>query len=202
MDATDTTAASTRERILESAEEVFGRRGYDAASIADIAHASGVSTGLIYYHFKDKESLLRALIERASDLFGPPTRDTLEGAGSAADRLRAFIDTRVRIALAHQNLVRILMRPLTDPEGALATEVLAGVAESVEAIAHVIETGIEAGEFEPVNPYAAAESLFALLHTRVVAGALDAPYSGRIASDADELAGFIARLFLNGLCRC
>ncbi|MBE0477303.1 MAG: TetR/AcrR family transcriptional regulator [Coriobacteriia bacterium] len=196
------TEPTTRDRILECAEELFGRRGYDAASIADIAQACGVSTGLIYYHYTDKESLLRALVERAGTLFGPPTRTALEGEGSPTERLAAFIEARVRVTLEHHNLVRILMRPMTDPEGALAGEVLAGISQSIQAIASVIAEGIETGEFEPVDPYLAAESLFALLHTRVVAGALAAPHSELVASEPADLAAFITGLFLQGITRC
>ena len=49
--------STARERIVETAGSMFAERGFDGVSVADIAAASGISTGLIYYHFKDKQAL-------------------------------------------------------------------------------------------------------------------------------------------------
>ena len=67
----DTDKAGAHDRILAAAEELFGRKGYDAVSTAEIAAAADVSTALIYYHFDDKESLLRALLLRSSAVSSP-----------------------------------------------------------------------------------------------------------------------------------
>jgi AcrR family transcriptional regulator len=49
-------------QILEGARQVFLSRGFDAASMNDIARAAGVSKGTIYFHFESKETLFEALI--------------------------------------------------------------------------------------------------------------------------------------------
>ncbi|MDP6931179.1 MAG: helix-turn-helix domain-containing protein, partial [Planctomycetota bacterium] len=46
------------ERILQAAVRLFGRKGYHASSIADIADEAGVAAGTIYLYFKRKEDLL------------------------------------------------------------------------------------------------------------------------------------------------
>lgn len=56
--------AQTRAEILEAAAQVFARRGYDGASIAEIAEAAGFSHGAVYSNFADKEDLFLALYER------------------------------------------------------------------------------------------------------------------------------------------
>jgi AcrR family transcriptional regulator len=45
-------------KILEAAAALFGREGYQAASMLDVARAAGVSKGLLHYHFSSKEHLL------------------------------------------------------------------------------------------------------------------------------------------------
>jgi AcrR family transcriptional regulator len=55
-------AQVTRDTIVAGAAEVFGRRGYGLASIADIATASGVTKGALYFHFPSKDELARAVI--------------------------------------------------------------------------------------------------------------------------------------------
>lgn len=53
-----------RRQILDGAHEVFLTRGFDNASMSDIAAAANVSKGTLYVYFEDKEHLFVALIER------------------------------------------------------------------------------------------------------------------------------------------
>ncbi|KAB2861105.1 MAG: TetR/AcrR family transcriptional regulator [Anaerolineae bacterium] len=54
----------TRQRLLDAAEEVFSRMGYEAASVLDITEAANVSKRTFYLHFNDKEELIEALAMR------------------------------------------------------------------------------------------------------------------------------------------
>ncbi|BBG01800.1 MULTISPECIES: TetR/AcrR family transcriptional regulator [Pseudonocardia] len=55
-------AARTREVLLQAAAEVFAERGYDGASVDEIAGAAGVSVGSIYSRFGSKRNLFRQLM--------------------------------------------------------------------------------------------------------------------------------------------
>ena len=57
-------ADSARERILAAAERRFAERGVSATALREIAAASGVAINLISYHFKTKDELLEAVLER------------------------------------------------------------------------------------------------------------------------------------------
>jgi AcrR family transcriptional regulator len=54
----------SREQILEAALELFSHCGYRATSIRDIAAKAGVSTGNVYHHFADKETIFRTLLDQ------------------------------------------------------------------------------------------------------------------------------------------
>ena len=56
--------ASSRERILQKAERVFGAYGFDGASMRQVAEAADVPVALVSYHFGSKEGLYRAVFER------------------------------------------------------------------------------------------------------------------------------------------
>ena len=56
-------ASDTRDRIVDSARELFWMRGYEATSLADIAEHSGARTGSIYYFFKSKADILDAVLD-------------------------------------------------------------------------------------------------------------------------------------------
>lgn len=58
---------ATRRRLLEAAESLFVRAGYDGASMSDVAERAGVAVGTLYHHFPDKRALLLALIDDWGD---------------------------------------------------------------------------------------------------------------------------------------
>jgi AcrR family transcriptional regulator len=60
-DAVDDSAK--RRQIVEGARDVFLSRGFDAASMGDIAKAAGVSKGTLYVYFKDKDELFSAIVK-------------------------------------------------------------------------------------------------------------------------------------------
>jgi TetR/AcrR family acrAB operon transcriptional repressor len=59
-------ALETRERLLDAAETVFRERGVTRTSLAEVATAAGMTRGAVYWHFKDKADLFRAMCDRAT----------------------------------------------------------------------------------------------------------------------------------------
>jgi AcrR family transcriptional regulator len=59
---TDAEDSAKRRQIIEGARSVFLSRGFDAASMGDIAKAAGVSKGTLYVYFKDKDELFSAIV--------------------------------------------------------------------------------------------------------------------------------------------
>ncbi len=55
--------SAKRRQIIEGARAVFLSRGFDAASMGDIAKAAGVSKGTLYVYFKDKDELFAAIVQ-------------------------------------------------------------------------------------------------------------------------------------------
>ena len=61
--STYATSARTREALIMAAGELFAQRGLDAVSTRAIAEHAGENVGSIHYHFKNKEGLLKAIME-------------------------------------------------------------------------------------------------------------------------------------------
>ena len=57
----------TRRKLLQAAELLFSRRGYEATGMAEVAERAGVGVGTLYHHFPDKRALLLALIDDWGD---------------------------------------------------------------------------------------------------------------------------------------
>src|SRR6187455_1635177 len=65
------TAADTKTRILDAADEIFVRRGIDGAHMQEIADQAGVNEALLHYHFQSKAELARAVWLRIASSFVP-----------------------------------------------------------------------------------------------------------------------------------
>lgn len=91
--------ALSRERILDAASEIAAERGYEGTSIGAVSAKCGLPASSIYWHFKDKDDLLAAVIERSFGSWlnawrfgdeGPPAERL---AGAATQIAKALMDS-------------------------------------------------------------------------------------------------------------
>ncbi|MBI2964761.1 MAG: TetR/AcrR family transcriptional regulator [Chloroflexi bacterium] len=96
---------ATRARILEAAESVFADKGYHDALVDEVAEATSLSKGGVYFHFPSKESLFFAVLDRLADRLiaraeresaGQPT--ALAGADAALVAVFSALSKRRRLA--------------------------------------------------------------------------------------------------------
>ncbi len=82
---------TTRDRIVEAADQLFYRQGYEPTSFSDIADSVQISRGNFYYHFKSKDEILNAVINvRLANTRAMLEQWETEGE-QPADRIRSFI---------------------------------------------------------------------------------------------------------------
>jgi len=82
---------ATRDHIVEAADRLFYRQGFEHTSFSDIADAVRISRGNFYYHFRSKDDILDAVIDlRLANTRAMLERWEREG-GAPAGRIRAFI---------------------------------------------------------------------------------------------------------------
>ena len=84
-------ASETRQQIVDVADRLFYERGYEATSFAHIAGDVGLSRGNFYYHFRTKDEILDAVIERRMATTGAMLEAWGRDAETPADRIRSFI---------------------------------------------------------------------------------------------------------------
>ncbi len=86
---------STRAQIVEAADRLFYRQGFEHTSFSDIAEVVRISRGNFYYYFKTKDEILEAVIDqRLAERREMLARWEAEGETPAA-RIRCFIDILV-----------------------------------------------------------------------------------------------------------
>src|SRR4030095_9973964 len=90
--------ATTRDRIVQAAMELFWRKGYGSTSIADILETAKVNSGSLYYFFKGKQELLVAVLEAYRDGIGPMLLEPSWGeVDDPVDKVFALLGTYRRL---------------------------------------------------------------------------------------------------------
>jgi AcrR family transcriptional regulator len=86
-------AADTRDRLLESAGEVFSESGFRAATVREIVHRAGANIAAVNYHFRDKEGLYAAVLEHTARqaVAKYPPHGGLASDASPEQQLHAFV---------------------------------------------------------------------------------------------------------------
>ena len=114
--APDPRTLATRDAILDAALAVFERDGVRASRMEDVAAEAGVSRQSVYYHYRSREEVLAALIDRGLDELSAAVRDHDSDGG-----LDGFVRTAVAFFAANQTLCRLLITEMWglpgDPEG-------------------------------------------------------------------------------------
>lgn len=151
-------AEERKNEILDAAEELFVTKGYDGTSTGDILDKVGIARGTLYYHFKSKEDILDALIERIS---ASMIREAKKEAGnkklSVPDRIvSCILKLRPKSAIGSE-----VMELVNKPQNALMHQkmqmiMLNGV---IPVIGELVEEGISQGIFKTDYPLYAAEML-------------------------------------------
>src|SRR5688572_13861495 len=85
----------SREDILKAAADVLLRRGYDAATMKDIAAEVNLTAASLYHHFVNKDALLLAVLEAGLEYVIGQLEPIVSSEQPAADKLRAMIHVHI-----------------------------------------------------------------------------------------------------------
>ena len=168
-------AGETRQHVLRGAASVFAQKGYDGASIAEIAAEAGVSSGAIYAHFSSKAELFAATLQAR----GPVEMERLLAlGGEAAHPARVFREPGIHLARRRPEdgslLVEAIVAAKRHPE--VAALLLSAFVERETGIAELIGAGQEAQLVDArIRPAAAARFMMMLVLGSLLVAAVDLP---------------------------
>jgi TetR/AcrR family transcriptional regulator, cholesterol catabolism regulator len=95
-------------KILAHATEVFYEKGYEGASMRDLARASGTSLSGLYYYFESKEKLLYLIQKHTFTTIVDRLRERLDEVANPEERIRVFILNHLEYFLANQKAMTVL----------------------------------------------------------------------------------------------
>lgn len=151
-------AEARKQEILDAAEALFARKGFDETSTGDILEAVGIARGTLYYHFKSKEDILDAVIERMTrQLLANARAITEDESLPVLERLtKTMLSLNVQSAIGQE-----VMAQVHKPQNALLHQKMqARLLQGVVPIMTKLENeGIRQGLFQTDYPAQAAEML-------------------------------------------
>jgi AcrR family transcriptional regulator len=197
----DSSNAERRQQILDAALKVFSTKGFDKATNKDIARAAGgISPGLIYWYFKDKEDLLMSIVrERATvlelaehpeQLLDLPPR---EGIALIARAYLNIFKTPGTAAFFRMMLGTFVRFPqIAD----LFYRMAAG--KLFHLINHYLQLNIERGLFRPHDTTISARALIGMIMVQVLAREL-LHQPEALATADEQIVETVADMFVRGL---
>ncbi|MFB7719086.1 TetR/AcrR family transcriptional regulator [Nocardia sp. NPDC056100] len=171
--ATDTPAAkpSTARRelveqnIMQHATALFAERGFAATSLQDIAEAAGLTRPALYHYVANKDELLARLVREITEqpaiaLRGINDRTDLD----SVEKLRTMASEIARSHTESPDRFRLLVRSEAELPEQLSQIYQRSKRNVLKEFIRVIDTGIAAGVFRPVDPRVAALGIIGMLN--------------------------------------
>jgi len=127
---------STRADLIAAGRELFGRRGFDGASIRAITTAAGANLGAVTYHFGSKRGLYSAVLEEGLRPMAARVRAAASADGTALDRMLRIVEAYFEHFETHPDLPHLLLQEVAagkqpPPE---VVEIIKGVRETIAGL--------------------------------------------------------------------
>jgi AcrR family transcriptional regulator len=140
-----------RQQIVKAAIERFGKQGYHATTISDIAERAGVSVGLIYQYFGDKEDVLFLAIVDVLDSYLERIPLAVGGSGDPLERFRAAVHAYCSVIDANVDATVLAYRETKSLRKARRNLIKQRESETNALIAGCVRECIRAGVFARVD---------------------------------------------------
>lgn len=197
--------------ILEAAERVFSRKGYNLATMDDVAEEAQFSKATIYRYFQSKRDILTETILNFFEDVEKKMRDIHKKKTTARQKLKDI--TRFQLQFFHQkkNISRVLLmekslmktilhvspedhQQFSKEERRFLENIRTSKERCLEIMSEILEEGIKNGEFRRMNPHDAARAFEAMLH-----GFYFTKFWDEKEYNLDSGTDLIHKFFLNGI---
>jgi AcrR family transcriptional regulator len=188
--------AHTRGAIMDAALTLFAERGFEGASMRDIAAAVGVEHSLLRYHFGDKGALWREAVSSMIERLDAEMATAWAGTDQEplVDRFKAYLRAYVRYCAAHPEHARIIVQESMKPSDRVGWIVEKGVVRQHRDLFPVLRALMRQGHLPDVPIpsliymiSASAQTIFMLANEVQAAHGVDVSQSAEVERHADAL---------------
>ena len=191
--------------IAQVAKAVFAERGYQQATLEEIAQRAGMSKATIYLYYKNKDNLFLQVVEKLVETAIAETAQAAEAPGAPLDKLARLVRDRMAFYEHEREFFRIYLNEKhgldlhekhalevapKDPHKRLLRDMYL---QGVDMLASVLQEGMDAGVLRPMEPRRLAFFLQEMMST-----VLGQRIQGKAKTSVEEDAEQLLDLFLHG----
>jgi AcrR family transcriptional regulator len=162
-----------RERILESALDVFARRGYRDAAMDEIASESETSKGGLYFHFPNKQTIFVALLDRMAALLMTRAEVAIAAETDPVRRIDVALEVVLSTFGSHRRLSRLFLIDAVGAGRELNDKMLDVHREFAAMIARHLDEAVRQGAIPPLDVQIAAKAWFGAINEVVLTWVLE-----------------------------
>ena len=168
-------ANERKNEILDAAAALFAQKGFDHTSTSEIMEAVGIAKGTLYHHFKSKEAIMDAIIERQSERMLAAARKTAEDRSIPVPERMLRVVMALKLEGAQGEGGSDMIEHLHKPQNALMHQKSKQIImkEVPPILAIVLQDGIEQGLFDSPYPLECMEMSVAYLNTLLDDGIIE-----------------------------
>jgi TetR/AcrR family transcriptional regulator len=144
--------SGSRNRLFAAAAAEFAAHGFAGANVDRIARAAHVNKAMIYYHFRSKAALYRVIVGDMFHAVATRVRTVAASDASARDKLTQFVEAIAIEAEARPHFPPIWFREIAEGGVHLDGATLHEIAGIVKMLMRILDQGVRARQFRPVNP--------------------------------------------------
>jgi AcrR family transcriptional regulator len=179
-------------KILVHATEVFYEKGYEGASMRDLARSSGMSLSGLYYYFESKEKLLYLIQKDTFSTIVERLRERLDEVSDPEERIRVFILNHLEYFLANRKAMKVLSHEAEVLTNGFGAEIAAIKREYYRICVGLLDDFKLAKRLE-FSSRMAVLSLFGMMNW------IYTWYNPRVDADAEGLSRGMGDIFLQGI---
>ena len=137
-------------QIIETAERLFARKGFDGASVRDIAEEAGINVAMISYYFGSKEKLMEAIFEVKIGKVQVRVEELLKDTSmTPIQKVNILIDEHIERVMKSQQFYRIMIcEQVSNTNASIFEKVKQLKIRNAELIAELIKDGQKKGDFK------------------------------------------------------
>jgi AcrR family transcriptional regulator len=161
--------ASTRERILDAALDVFASKGYHEARLDDIVETAHISKGSIYFYFPNKERLFLALVDQFADLIERRATEAIARQPRVGiDRVRAAVMAVIETFGRYRRPAKILLVQAVGLGAAFEKKRLEVTDRFAALIKRHLDEAVAVGEIQPIDTTVVAHAWMGAIYNLVI----------------------------------
>lgn len=146
--------ASTEEKIMNAAREVFTRKGFAAARMQEIADVAGINKGLLHYYFRNKNKLFHAVFYEAFGQFALRINEVFGADMPLFEKIEAFVEQYMDTLIANPALPSFVINELNQNGEAFVKELMSSKDKpNPLPLIGQIQMEVQAGRIREVNPF-------------------------------------------------